>query len=551
MATSPEPPQAYVCIASDSLFTSDKDVARAMSSARSDIEELVDSSYTAIFTASQGLDTRSRTSSVWQCQQPPEPSLLALQDCKLWFLFTDGKQDNLATRAQLLFVDKYPCVMVLFGSCAAGPPPSTMYQVCQNIYIQGTDALLLFHDIHTQQVYILQGKGCFATLAKGATTIDSREEEWITSNWYQLCRFRYAQLDKVELSAPEPMSHMDQLTVDGSGSVLTFRDYLARMAVVDVGEKLDYDRLKEIVATAAIGATLFSSSGFSAAVSRTRTMSRNANLNKPERKGVERIDIGGRAHHAIQMIFFNEDLKSRGIEVPKERFDAYRKDLRAANDTNRACLHRHQEQIIEEKNQTKLTERKSFHLPVPDLEETFVPGFVRPSPAQRQHGEYRGICQLCHAKDSLLAFLLHTIDADMDDLEKLKSLHLWDIFNPLLVCDACASHFSTNDLLLDQAVVSTLPLVSIMDNEGAWTDSLGAALGWSFAVDDPIPTFARWFRERRGTFGEMETEEMECPTGQGTFTGALSWTQETWDNGAKQGVSAAYSNTRFSVATYV
>lgn len=233
--------------------------------------------------------------------------------------------------------------------------------------------------------------------------------------------------------------------------------------------------------------------------------------------------MGGRAYHAIQMIFFNEDLKSRGIDVPTERIDAYRKDIRAANDTNRACLRERLARVAQNNGKAKLTERKSFHLPVPDLEETFVPGFVRSSPTQRQHGEYRGICKLCHAKDSLLVLLLHTVEIDIDDQEKLMSLYFSDIFNPLLVCDACAIHFPTNDLPLDQAVVSTLPLVSIMDNEAAWNDSLRAALGWPFATDDPIPAFAAWFRNQRDTFGQAETEEVECLAGQGTFTGALGW----------------------------
>lgn len=270
MTTSPEPPQAYVCIACDTLFTSDGVVAQAMSFARSKIEELVDSSYTAVFTASQGSDTRSTASSVWKCQQPSEPSLLALQDCKLWFLLTDGKCENLASRAQLLSLDKYPCVMVLFGSCAAGPPPSTKYQVFRDIYALSTDALLLFHDIHTHQVYIFQANGCFASLAERTTALDSAEKEWTMSNWYQLCRFQYAQLDKIELSAPELISHTDQLTIDGSGSVLTVRDYLAKLAVADVGEKLDYDRLKEIISAAA---TMTVSSGFSTAVSKKRNVS--------------------------------------------------------------------------------------------------------------------------------------------------------------------------------------------------------------------------------------------------------------------------------------
>ncbi|CZR68812.1 uncharacterized protein PAC_18712 [Phialocephala subalpina] len=490
MAASPET-QAYVCIASESLFGSAGDIACAMSCARRDIEELVDSSYTAVFTTSPG--------PLWQCQQSPGSSLLALQDCKLWFLFTDGKNehsedDNFTSRAQLLAIEKYPCVLVLFGSCAAGPPPSTMHQI-----------------------YIFQAKGCFESLAKDATTIDSHppEEDWTMSNWYQLRRIRYAQLDKIKLPAPDPMSHMDQLTVFPTGSVVTVREYLAKMAAVDIGEKLDSERFKEIVAAAATARS-------------TPLLDSSLGLSGPRKQNehhIERVDIDDNAYHAIQMIFFNEDLKSRGIDVPAERLDAYRDDLRVANNTNRAWLHHRLAHITGQKNKAKLAGRKSFHLPVPDLEETFVPGFVRSSPTQRQHGEYRGTCQLCHAKDSLLAALLHAIDIDIDDQEKLKSLCLSDIFNPLLVCDACAFHFPIpNNLLLDEVVVAVLPLVSIMDNVGAWTDALGAALGWSFAMDDPLPAFAAWFRDQRSTFGEAE--ETECAGQGGTFEGALRWVRK-------------------------
>lgn len=492
------------CIATDPLYAPKNSTIAAELAVKLELESLFnkfhpDEPFLAITPSSRTVSHQDIPVFTWQPQGCPKKALEALQNCKLWILFTDGALErdyntSFKHRVSQLSATKYPCVFIVFGSCSDGPPPFVKHHVCDSTFAEARDALLLFHDVDTDQTYILQAKGCFWYLIEDGVTID-QEGEWEDCKWSQLRRLRYEELLTIKLPIPKHVTYENQLTIH-DGRIVTNKELDLMEAEKDIGEKFDLQRLQDIIRTA--GEKEYPSP-------------------RPEKptlpvNDIPRVDVDGQASHVIYMIFMNLDMKSMGIEVPDTRIDEYRTDLRAAHKTNRLAF---KEATMQEKlgNQAKSQKkRQSFILPATDPDETFLPGFVRAPTTNRNHSEFRGKCMLCYQEDSILVLLMHY--ADLVTPSHLSHIHLQAIFNNLLVCDACAFHIPMSNEIMEQDIVAKLPLVSIIDNEESWTAEFGKMIG-TVEKDEVLMMVWKWLNTHLGyDVGDLE---------EGVYKDALRW----------------------------
>lgn len=123
----------------------------------------------------------------------------ALQKCNLWFLLTDGAVDeeelNAFTKATMeKGTHGKACVVIFFGFENDYCQPGDLdVSTGISVFSLATDALYLFHDIPTGQVYILQAKGAFLSL------LVPRSQAIFTDDldWDMLPKITYASLGTV------------------------------------------------------------------------------------------------------------------------------------------------------------------------------------------------------------------------------------------------------------------------------------------------------------------------------------------------------------------
>lgn len=468
--STPRPHQVTYVIATD-VRNGKESVVKAQVAVKTEIEDLFNAhaSRSAFLKASLSPDTEldgNQEVSVWRCEDHPKQATNALNNSKLWLFFTAGDQeryhdgtpyDTFTLRAaQLQAVDR-ACVFIVFGSCAGRSPPEMRYDVCEKTIEQTSDALLLFHDVDTGQVYLFQAKGCFRVLLGSEVTVD-QGEAWEDSKWSTLRRFQYEELLRVQLPDPLQLPFQEQSIIH-EGRILSNKQYQALMAKKDVGDPFDMERLQEIIKKAG---------------DKDKYHPRYSTPSLPS-STIPRVDIDGHANHIIHMIFMNLDHRSMGINVPESRLDDYRKDLRAANRASRLAFEQATAKHRQETLEAQQSKRKSFLLPAADPEETFYPGFVRAPATNRKHSEFRAQCMLCHENDTILVLLMHY--ADLVNEQHLPYIYVSFVIHSMLVCDACAVHIPVQNNHLDRDIVAVLPLVSVIDNEMAWTQAFKNVVG--------------------------------------------------------------------------
>jgi hypothetical protein len=151
--------------------------------------------------------------------------LAALRAAGLWVLMTDGKiydslVEKFAAQTAEVGVHNKPCVIVVFGDTSLGRPAACNISVGIAVYAVVPDCLLLFHDIPTGIVRVMQAKGKFKELLPLAS--DGRRvklEVFPYTAWAELPRVAYNDLFNVELSAvrtldPDEMAFQDGLIVN-------------------------------------------------------------------------------------------------------------------------------------------------------------------------------------------------------------------------------------------------------------------------------------------------------------------------------------------------
>ena len=124
----------------------------------------------------------------------------ALNTCSIWLLLTDGLIDGYEIRNFTrglcdTGVHGTSCVVVLFGYKPSRPIGCNV-SVGLSVFSHAPDCLFLFYDIDTSQTFVLQAKGCFASIInQHQLTVDAN------TLWKDLPFFSYAQL--ADLSLPK------------------------------------------------------------------------------------------------------------------------------------------------------------------------------------------------------------------------------------------------------------------------------------------------------------------------------------------------------------
>ncbi|KAH7157290.1 hypothetical protein B0J13DRAFT_435862 [Dactylonectria estremocensis] len=153
--------------------------------------------------------------------------LAALRSAGIWVLMTDGKIENklvekFATETLEVTIHNKPCVIIVFGDSSYGRPAACNISVGIAVYANVPHCLLLFHDIPTGIVRILQAKGNFQGLLPLAA-VGSSERIKLRVNqytaWPELPRIAYKDLFSLELSIirdlePDEMALQDGLIVN-------------------------------------------------------------------------------------------------------------------------------------------------------------------------------------------------------------------------------------------------------------------------------------------------------------------------------------------------
>ncbi|KAH7141987.1 hypothetical protein EDB81DRAFT_54242 [Dactylonectria macrodidyma] len=153
--------------------------------------------------------------------------LAALRSAGIWVLMTDGKIENklvekFATETLEMTIHNKPCVIIVFGDSSYGRPAACDISVGIAVYANVPHCLLLFHDIPTGIVRILQAKGNFQGLlplaaAGSSERIKLRVNQYTA--WPELPRIAYKDLFSLELSIirdlePDEMALQDGLIVN-------------------------------------------------------------------------------------------------------------------------------------------------------------------------------------------------------------------------------------------------------------------------------------------------------------------------------------------------
>ncbi|KAL8924304.1 MAG: hypothetical protein Q9208_004085 [Pyrenodesmia sp. 3 TL-2023] len=131
-----------------------------------------------------------------------------LRHCSLWFLLTDGVIDTREIRKFALGVGENglhgkACVVILFGARPSQPAKCNI-SVGQAVFAVAPDCAFLFHDVSTEEVYILQCKGCFRAL------LPSHQTDVVVDDsvgWREIPRTSYDKLACMAVPKPRDVDH--------------------------------------------------------------------------------------------------------------------------------------------------------------------------------------------------------------------------------------------------------------------------------------------------------------------------------------------------------
>ncbi|KAF4331822.1 hypothetical protein FBEOM_14403 [Fusarium beomiforme] len=153
--------------------------------------------------------------------------LASLRSAGIWVLMTDGQiedklVENFAKETLEMSIHNKPCVIIVFGDSSYGRPAACDISVGIAVYANVPHCLLLFHDIPTGIVRILQAKGNFQELLP-LSAVGSSERIKLHVNqytaWPELPRIAYKDLFSLSLSVtrdlePDEMALQDGLIVN-------------------------------------------------------------------------------------------------------------------------------------------------------------------------------------------------------------------------------------------------------------------------------------------------------------------------------------------------
>lgn len=174
-----------------------------------------------------------------------------LRNCSLWFLLTDGAIDTHDIQKFALGVGEMglhgkACVVILF-SARPFQPVQCNISVGQAVFAVAPDCAFLFHDVSTQEVYILQCKGCFRAL------LPSHQTDVVVDysvGWKDIPRTSYDKLACIAVPKPRHVDH--NAIILESGRIVQLNDlYYGTIGSDMSAEILDSDdNLKSILLAA-------------------------------------------------------------------------------------------------------------------------------------------------------------------------------------------------------------------------------------------------------------------------------------------------------------
>ncbi|KAL8725461.1 MAG: hypothetical protein Q9181_006412 [Wetmoreana brouardii] len=171
-----------------------------------------------------------------------------LRHCSLWFLLTDGEIDRRDIHEFALGVGEKKlhgkaCVVILFGIRPSRPAYCNI-SVGQAAFAVAPDCAFLFHDVSTEEVYILQCKGCFRAL------LPSEKAEIVIDEgvfWKDIPRTSYDKL--AHIAVPRPREVDNNAIILENGGIVHLDDlYGDKLSPASAAEILDSDdNLKSVL----------------------------------------------------------------------------------------------------------------------------------------------------------------------------------------------------------------------------------------------------------------------------------------------------------------
>lgn len=165
--------------------------------------------------------------------------LKAVTNSQLWFLFTDGAIDSQEVRNFTESIDRHgvhnkACVLIVFGYRVHMPALCNI-SVGVALFGMASDAVFLFHDIDTQELFIFQAKGCFSYLRGPAQREIILEQ---STRWDELPTTNYEALFMSRVPLPRALNKNEIFLQDGTRLDL---DRIAKdnISVADAEELLD------------------------------------------------------------------------------------------------------------------------------------------------------------------------------------------------------------------------------------------------------------------------------------------------------------------------
>lgn len=134
-------------------------------------------------------------------------SLAHLQASNIWFLFTDGAIDQhlihkFANAIPTAKLHGTACVIVLFGYAQRSPFDCNV-SVGSSVFAVAPHCLFLFHDVRSDRVFVLQGKGCFLSILP-------KDKQFVSfgkwTKWDDLVQIKYGDLANLKVPAPAKLA---------------------------------------------------------------------------------------------------------------------------------------------------------------------------------------------------------------------------------------------------------------------------------------------------------------------------------------------------------
>ncbi|KAG9235103.1 hypothetical protein BJ875DRAFT_459975 [Amylocarpus encephaloides] len=147
----------------------------------------------------------------------------SLQQCSAWVLITDGQISEYEGKRFALGIcdNEYhgtACVIIVVGYKARRPIDCDV-SVGLAVFSSTPDCLFLFHDVETQQVYVLQSKGVFnAVLPQDCSAVNLDND----TRWSDLPPFFYEQLSTLRITKRQRLKR-SEISLQ-SGKVLDFKN---------------------------------------------------------------------------------------------------------------------------------------------------------------------------------------------------------------------------------------------------------------------------------------------------------------------------------------